>query len=105
MRPFIERTPVTAQCPGGHTWETVILPGSTMPQTPSCPQCDMLVSSYPSLKLEWEVARKFRWLCLTDPHEAAALNWTCFVAFIRESYPAQSDDDIRLWLKGVPREV
>ena len=50
MKPALERTPVTAQCPGGHTWETVILPGSTMPQTPSCPQCDMLVSSYPSLK-------------------------------------------------------
>jgi hypothetical protein len=50
MKPVLKNTPVTAQCPGGHTWETVILPGSTMPQTPSCPQCDMLVSSYPSLR-------------------------------------------------------
>jgi hypothetical protein len=50
MKPVIERTPVTAQCPNKHQWETEILPGSTMPQTASCPVCDMLVSSYPNLR-------------------------------------------------------
>lgn len=50
MQPVLKNTPVTAQCPGGHTWGTVILSGSTMPQTASCPECGMLVSSYPSLR-------------------------------------------------------
>lgn len=50
MKPVIERTPVVAACPNGHTWNSEILPGSTMPQTASCPQCDMLVAWYLSLK-------------------------------------------------------
>ena len=54
MRPVIERTPVTAQCPKGHKWETEILPGSTMPQSPECPECGLTVSFYPSLREQYQ---------------------------------------------------
>ena len=84
MKPVLERTPVTAQCPGGHTWETVILPGSTMPQTPSCPQCDMLVSFYPSLRARY---------C-----ECGRLRADCVGGFAKNRNTLHADRDIPLSL-------
>jgi len=37
-------------------------------------------------------------LCLTNPHVAAEVNWSAFVAFVRESYPNDTEQDIRNWL-------
>ena len=50
MRPVIERTQVTAQCLHHHRWNTVILPGSTLPIRAECPTCGRLVLFYVNLK-------------------------------------------------------
>lgn len=46
----------------------------------------------------------WRLLCLTNPHFAADIDWPAFVAFVRESYPGDTEQDIRNWLAERARD-